>query len=76
MKKEFDADEAESEITFHPLVIEDNVAIFADSIIMPSVEIIHKSCLIISGSVMTKSTTAPYQIWGGNPAKLLRLKKI
>ena len=75
MKKEFDADEAEYEITLHPLVIKDNVAIFADSIIMPSVERIHKSCLILSGSVLTKSTTAPYQIWGGNPAKLIGSKK-
>lgn len=76
MKREFDAEEADNEIKLHPLVIEDNVAIFADSIIMPSVEIIHKSCVISSGSVLTKNTTGSYQIWGGNPAKLLREKEL
>ena len=74
MKREFD-ERAGTVETMHPLVIEDNVAIFSDCIIMPSVEIIHKSCVILTGSVLTKSTTAPYQIWGGNPAKLLKLKE-
>ncbi len=73
MKREFD-ERAETVETLHPLVIEDNVAIFSDCLIMPSVEIIHKSCVILSGSVLTKSTTAPFQIWGRNPAKFIKLK--
>ena len=62
------------EIEFCSLVIENDVTIFSDCIIMPSVKRIHKSCGILTGSVLTKSTTGPYQIWGGNPAKLLKLK--
>ncbi len=40
-----------------------------------SVEIIHKGCMILSGTVLTKSTTGEYQIWGGNPAKLIGIKE-
>lgn len=58
-----------------PIIIEDNVVIYANSIILPNVERIHKSCMILSGSVLTKSTTGPYQIWAGNPAKLIKVKE-
>lgn len=73
LKREFD-DLDLQQIETSPLVIEDDVCIFSDCIIMPSVERIHKSCIIMTGSVLTKSTTAPYQIWGGNPAKLIKYK--
>ena len=42
--------------------------------IMPSVEIIHKGCMILSGAVLTKSTTGEYQVLGGNPAELIKIK--
>ena len=61
-------------ISEKPIVIEDNVIIWDRAMIMPSVEIIHKGCVILSGTVLTKSTTGEYQIWGGNPAKLIKIR--
>lgn len=59
----------------NPIIIEDDVILWDFVMIMPAVEIIHKGCMILSGAVLTKSTTGEYQIWGGNPAKLIKVKE-
>ena len=53
-----------------PVVIEDNVFIFSNSLIMPGVTI-HEGAIILAGSVVTKNVEA-YTIVGGNPAKYIK----
>jgi len=62
-------------ISKNPIIIEDNVIIWDNAMIMPSVEIIHKGCVILAGTVLVKSTTGEHQIWGGNPAKLIKMRE-
>lgn len=52
-----------------PVVIEDNVFIFSNSLIMPGVTI-GNGAIVLAGSVVTKDV-APRMIVGGNPAKVL-----
>jgi acetyltransferase-like isoleucine patch superfamily enzyme len=54
-----------------PVIIQDNVFIGAHSIILKGVTI-GENAIIGAGSVVTKSVPAN-QIWGGNPAKLIRI---
>lgn len=51
-------------------VIEDDVWIGENVIILPGKRI-RKGCIIGAGSVLTKDTGA-YEIWAGNPAKLIK----
>lgn len=53
-----------------PIVIEDDVWIGARVIILPGVHI-RKGAIIGAGSVVTKDVPS-YEIWGGNPAHLLK----
>jgi acetyltransferase-like isoleucine patch superfamily enzyme len=59
-----------------PVVIEDNVFIFANSIILPGVTI-KEGAVIMAGSIVTKDVEA-YTIVGGNPATKIkyRIKEI
>lgn len=52
------------------VVIEDNVFIFANSLVMPGVTI-KEGAIVLPGSVVTKDIE-PYHIVGGNPAKKIR----
>ena len=60
--------------SFPPFIIEDDVWIGQNVIILPKVGIIRKGTIIGAGSVVTKSFPE-YSIIGGNPAKLIRLRK-
>lgn len=53
-----------------PVVIEDNVFIFSNSLIMPGVTI-HEGAIVLAGSVVTKDIP-PYTVVGGNPSKIIR----
>lgn len=53
-----------------PVTIEDDVFIGAKCIILKGVTI-GKGSIIAAGSVVTKSIP-PFEIWGGNPAKIIR----
>lgn len=53
-----------------PVVIEDNVFIFSNSLIMPGVTI-HEGAIVLAGSVVTKDVDA-YTVVGGNPAKYIK----
>lgn len=53
-----------------PVIIEDNVFIFSNSLIMPGVTI-HEGAIVLAGSVVTKDVDA-YTIVGGNPAKYIK----
>ena len=53
-----------------PVVIEDNVFVFSNTIIMPGVTI-HEGAIVLAGSVVTKDV-APYTVVGGNPAKFIK----
>ncbi len=53
-----------------PIVIEDDVWIGSRSLIMKGIRIGH-GAIIAAGSVVTKDVP-PYEIWGGNPARLLK----
>ena len=55
------------------IMIEDDVWIGARAIILPGVKI-GKGCIIGAGAVVTKSSD-DYSVIGGNPAKLLKLRK-
>lgn len=59
-----------------PVVIEDNVFIFSNSIILPGVTI-KEGAVILAGSIVTKDVEA-YTIVGGSPAKKIkdRIKEI
>ncbi len=75
-KRDFSLKKEGKAVKPNPIVIEDNVIIYSNAMIMPSVKRIHKGCMILSGAILTRSTTAPYQIWGGNPAKLIKIKEV
>ena len=53
-----------------PVIIEDDVFIFSNSLIMPGVTI-HEGAIVLAGSVVTKDVD-PYTIVGGNPAKYVK----
>ncbi|MEM7161454.1 MAG: acyltransferase [Bacteroidota bacterium] len=53
-----------------PVIIEDNVFIGAHSTILKGVTI-GKNAIIGAGSIVTKDVP-PNEIWGGNPAKIIR----
>ena len=54
------------------IVIEDEVWIGANSLILSGVNIV-KGAIIAAGSVVTKNIE-PYSIYGGNPAKLIKMR--
>lgn len=56
-----------------PVFIEDYVWIAAYAIILPGVTL-GKGCIVLPGSVVTNSV-GPFQVVGGNPAKLVRERK-
>lgn len=55
------------------VIIEDGVFVFSNAIIMPGVTL-HENSVVLPGSVVTKSVDK-CTIVGGNPAKIIRLKK-
>lgn len=55
------------------IVIDEDVWIGANSVILNGVKI-SKGCIIAAGSVVTKSTEYEYSIYGGVPAKFIRLR--
>lgn len=59
---------------YPPFVIEDDVWIGQGTIILPKVGKLAKGTIVGAGSVVTKSFPE-YSIIGGNPAKLIRLRK-
>jgi len=56
-----------------PVVIEDNVVVFPNSIIMPGV-VIEEGAIVFPGSVVTRRVPA-YSMVGGNPAKYVKDRK-
>ena len=56
------------------MIIEDGVFVFANAIIMPGVTL-HKNCIILPGSIVVKDVEENGVV-GGNPAKLLRVRKV
>jgi len=74
-KRDFSIKKEGKIVSENSIIIEDDVIIWDFAMIMPSVEIIHRGCMILSGAVLTKSTTGEYQVWGGNPAKLIKIKE-
>ena len=58
-----------------PLIIEDDVAFQERITIMPNVTKIHKGSLLLPNSTLTRNTTCKYGVWGGTPAKLIRLRE-
>ncbi|KKM92299.1 hypothetical protein LCGC14_1219870 [marine sediment metagenome] len=73
-KREFSLNDYNPDLK-NPIIIENNTVIYTGAQIMSDVEIIHKSCMILSGAILNKSTTGPYEVWGGIPAKLIRIKE-
>lgn len=67
-----DIDSAEFKTKGAPVVIEDNVFIFSNSLIMPGVTI-HEGAIVLAGSVVTKDVECR-TIVGGNPAKPIRMR--
>ena len=59
---------------YPPFVIEDDVWIGQSVIVLPQVGKIAKGTIIGAGSVVTKSFPE-YSIIGGNPARLIRMRK-
>lgn len=53
-----------------PVIIEDNVFIFSNSLIMPGVTI-GEGAIVLAGSVVTKDVPSRVVV-GGNPAKIIR----
>lgn len=73
-KHEFNKVSIFDDITSHsPLKIEDEVWICQNAIISDSVKKIGFGSVIAAGSVLTKDTGV-YEIWGGVPAKLIKLR--
>ena len=56
-----------------PVVIEDGAFVFSNALIMPGVTL-HKNCVVLPGSVVTKDVDENAVV-GGNPAKFLRMRK-
>jgi acetyltransferase-like isoleucine patch superfamily enzyme len=65
-----DVDASDFAVKGAPVVIEDDVCLFAHSMIMPGVRI-GRGAIVYSGSVVTKDVPA-YAVVGGNPARILR----
>lgn len=63
-----------SEIS-QPLIIEDDVWIGARVIVLPNVKRIGRGSIIGAGSILTKDVPE-YAIVGGNPAKIIRYRKL
>ena len=55
-----------------PVIIEDNVFIFSNSLIMPGVTV-HEGAIVLAGSVVTRDVPA-WNIVGGNPAKTIKIR--
>lgn len=55
------------------VTIHDDVVLFSNVLIMPGVEV-QKGCVILPGSVVTKSTV-PMMVYGGNPARPIRARE-
>jgi len=58
---------------YQQTVIEDDVWIGAATIILPGLKI-GKGAIVAAGSVVTKDIQ-PYSVVGGNPAKLIKMRK-
>lgn len=56
-----------------PVVIEDGAFVFSNALIMPGVTL-HKNCVVLPGSVVTKDVDENTVV-GGNPAKFLRFRE-
>ena len=56
-----------------PVVIEDGAFVFSNALIMPGVTL-HKNCVVLPGSVVTKDVDENAVV-GGNPAKFLRFRE-
>lgn len=69
-----DIDDPEFKTKGKPVVIEDRVFVFANVLIMPGVTL-HKNCIVLPGSVVTKSIEENAVV-GGNPAKVLRYRNV
>lgn len=63
-------DSPEFETKGTPVVIEDDVFIFSNTLIMPGVTI-HSGAIVLAGSVVTKDVQA-WTIVGGNPVKVIK----
>lgn len=57
-----------------PVIIENGVFIFSNSMIMPGVTL-HENCVVLPGSVVTKDVEQN-SVVGGNPAKFLRKRGV
>lgn len=67
-------DSPEFETKGKPVCVEDGAFVFANAIIMPGVTL-HKNCIVLPGSVVTKDVDE-YAVVGGNPAKVLRYRDV
>lgn len=56
-----------------PVVIENDVFVFANAMIMPGVTL-HKGSVVLPGAVVTKDVDE-YSLVGGNPAKIVRKRE-
>mgnify|MGYP001442221479 CR=1 FL=1 len=61
-------------ITKEDLIIESDVWLQRNVVVMPKVTRIHKGSIILVGSILTKNTDRENGIWGGNPARFIRLR--
>jgi serine O-acetyltransferase len=64
-----------TEIRLCPIEIEEDVFIGEQAMILPQVSRIHRGCLIGARAVLTKNTTGPFEIWAGNPARKIGVRK-
>ena len=60
----------EQAVTFHPLVVEEDVWIGAKAVILDSVKIIGKGAIIGAGAIVRKNVK-PWKIVLGNPAEVV-----
>ncbi len=62
-------------VEFYPLTVGSYVKIFNNAIVLPKVQSIGEGAIIGAGAVVTEAVP-PYAVVAGNPAKVLRYRKM
>lgn len=65
-------DSATFDLTYRPVLIEDDVVVFPNSLVVPGVTL-RRGCVVLPGSVVVRDVD-PYSVVGGNPAAFVRTR--